>query len=187
MGQQIVGSLAECVTTALNQAIPAFVDNMNPMAKLKTAASIVQGFNNDDPKSNGQSGQGNQGSTQPTAAQGPPSQQQAAPAPPAITDPALAESLKSTYLFDTLHAIIKGQDGGVNWEAAKGVAPDSADAASKAKATKSGIGFVTKMLESAKKDFQDVATQQQDSVSYLKVLADSERVSFPVPLTLVRG
>ncbi|KAF5984889.1 hypothetical protein FCOIX_2367 [Fusarium coicis] len=39
IGQQVVSGLSECLTTALNQAIPALVDNLDPIAKAKAAAT----------------------------------------------------------------------------------------------------------------------------------------------------
>ena len=40
MGQQIVGALADTLTTALGQVISAYASNMNPIAKAETGVNM---------------------------------------------------------------------------------------------------------------------------------------------------
>lgn len=46
LGQQIVGQFADSFTTALNAAIPALVDNLNPIAKAKAVIGAVGDLKN---------------------------------------------------------------------------------------------------------------------------------------------
>ena len=163
MGQQIVGDLANCLTTALNQAIPALVDNLNPMAKAKAGASIVGGFlhpkaepgDSKPPVINGSS---------PSTSDGPPST-----LPPAAADPAYSEVLKLTTYLAALSSIVVGKDGNINWEMAKGDGTGQG--------AKSSIKFLATMLGDAKTRFGRVATDAQPSSSMNTILDTCFRVS----------
>ena len=167
MGQQIVGDLANCVTTALSQAIPTLVDNLNPIAKTKAGASIVGGFIN--PK--GESGNPPttsvpDGTSTPANNSSPQSTQSVMP--PAAADPAFAEVLQSTTYLAALNSIILGKDGNVDWERAKGRGGD--------RDPKSTIQFLSMMLSDAKSRFSRIATNAEPSVTLTTVLSVCSQV-----------
>ena len=168
MGQQIVGDLANCVTTALAQAIPALIDNMNPVAKAKAGANIVGGFLNSKDDSKGVSSTAVTNGT-PTSL-GSPSPSGMPPAvPPMAADPAYSEVLQSATYLAALSSIINGEDGNIDWELARG---DGADAN-----VKSSVKFLSTMLSDCKTRFSRVATNAEPSVALTTVLDVTSRVS----------
>ena len=168
MGQQIVGDLANCVTTALTQAIPALIDNMNPIAKAKAGADIVGGFLNpkDDSKS-APSAAVTKGT--PTTSSSPSPSGMPPAVPPAAADPAYSEVLQSNTYLAALNIIINGKDSNIDWELARG---DGADAN-----VKSGLKFLSTMLSDAKTRFRRVAANTEPSVAFTAVLDIISRVS----------
>ena len=170
-----MSSLADCVTTALNQAIPVLVDSLNPLKKVKAGADIVGGFVNpkkgDDKTSTEKPGN--------TAVPSAPTQPN--PRPQESTDPAYAQVARDIIYLSTLNVILTtGTDGTVAWEKAKGNSSDPDKT--------SNIAFVRSMLADAKSSFTRVATDKAPSESYSDVLNVTEKasnslVTFVVTLT----
>jgi len=162
MGQQIVGDLAGALTGALNAAIPALLDNLNPMAKIKSVSGIVGGFVNcgkDAPAANGAPATG----AAPAPAGAP------SAAPKQATDPAYSEVQKLTTFLAALQVIIAGKDseGNIDWEKARG-----ADAGN----AKSSIGFIKKMIGDSNTRFSSIATSAEPSVTLCNILESVSRV-----------
>ncbi|KAK3321875.1 hypothetical protein B0H66DRAFT_581333 [Apodospora peruviana] len=147
MGQQIVSDLAGAVNTALNAAMLALLDNLNPIAQPK---AVVGGFVNGGDKgapSNITPGQST--NTQ----NGVPKQ---------TTDPAYVEIQKLATLLAALRVIISGQSstGGIDWEKAK-----------------SSIKFISSMLRYSNKQFSSVATSAEPSITLSQILATASTVA----------
>ncbi|KAL6884775.1 hypothetical protein GGI43DRAFT_419277 [Trichoderma evansii] len=157
IGQQVVSGLADCLTTALNQAIPALVDNMNPIAKAKAAAGLAKGFTGDD---KAEKPSGSDGS-----AAAPSGATQAPQQPPAVEarDPAYAQIARDIYLFDMLNAILHGPDSGIDWESAE---------ISKEK-PKSGVAFAIAMLGDSSTSF----AKQTSTTNYQNILKETIQVA----------
>ncbi|KAK0660478.1 hypothetical protein QBC41DRAFT_383707 [Cercophora samala] len=161
LGQQIVGDLAGALTTTLNAAIPALVDNLNPMSQAKAGASLVGSFLNAG--KTGVQSEANGSHTfvsapAPAASGLPPS-----PMPPQATDPAYAEVQKVTGYLAALQTIVTGtkSDGNIDWEMARGAG--SSDA-------KSSVKFLLTMLQDAQSRFNGVATAADPSQTLSAVL-----------------
>jgi hypothetical protein len=163
MGQQIVQDLAHCATTALNAVIPALVDNLNPMKKLKAAGDVVGSFVH-SPKQSGTSDTGSSGSGEPIPE--PPPRPRATP--PNATDPAIAEVLKITTYLAALNTILHGKDDDVDWDKAKGDGTREG--------TVSSIGFLKNMLHDHSQQFRNFATEAEPSVTLTKVLETTFQV-----------
>ena len=163
MGQQIVQDLAHCATTALNAAIPALVDSLNPMKKLKAAGDVVGSFVH--PLK--QSGDGNSGSS---GSEAPPPQPPPRPsaAPPNATDPALPEVLKVITYLAAVNTILRGKDDDVDWDKAKGDGTHEGAVSS--------VKFLKGMLDDHLQQFQTLATSAEPSVTLTKVLEVSSKV-----------
>ncbi|KAL7910526.1 hypothetical protein GGI35DRAFT_370736 [Trichoderma velutinum] len=146
LGQQIVGSLVDTVTTAAGLAVKAFACSINPVASgVVMFHNLVHGGKNAPP--NGE------------AAPVPPTP--SAPKPterPHAEDPANAYIIKDMVYFDVLNALLsKGKNGGVNWE----------DAAGKDGRAAQSTYYVKSMLESEFDSFKPVATHLDSSQTLL--------------------
>ena len=174
MGQQIVGDLATCLTTALNQAIPVLVQSMSPMAEAKVGTDLVGGFLNvlEPPK-----GPAGAAATAPTTNGGPApaSAVPPSPLPTHAADPAYAEVLKSTTYLAGINSIVAGKDGNIDWDMAKGN--------STTEGAKTSIKFFSIMLGDAKSRFDPVATTAEPSLMLTKVLQVCSQVSTFIVLT----
>ncbi|KAI1869369.1 hypothetical protein JX265_006459 [Neoarthrinium moseri] len=169
LGQQIVGDLPGAVTTALNAAIPALLDNLNPMAKLKTGASIVGGFVN-PPKGSNASAEGSFGTSN-GASNTSQSATPPRPVPRQVTDPAFPEIQKISAYLSSLQVIVNGkQDGDIDWEMARtGSAGKSGP--------KSAIKFILTMLGDSKDRFTPLATSEEPSRTLSEILKVCLRVA----------
>ncbi|KAF4949191.1 hypothetical protein FGADI_9048 [Fusarium gaditjirri] len=164
MGQQIVSDLASAVTSALNAAIPALLNNLNPMARVSAGANIVGGFIHPDKKDDNSNNSAGGGAVA-NGAQ-PPS-----PVPSKATDPGYAEIQKISTFLSTLQVIVAGQkDGDINWEMAK--SGDSSKGGAK-----TAIKFVVTMLDDAKQRFAQLATQEEPSQTVVQILDVSLQVA----------
>ncbi|KAF9552933.1 hypothetical protein CPC08DRAFT_673678, partial [Agrocybe pediades] len=158
LAQQVVGDLAGSVTTALNQAIPALVDNLNPMAKAKAATNILGGIVNP-----GQDGKGDNRARTKKSSQGPPQA-----VPKKIQDPAYPEVSKDVTLFSIMKAIVDGSESGgqIDWEKARGEAGG-----------KSSIKYLVTMFGDAKKRFDTVSTEEEASTTLTEILTVCEKIA----------
>ncbi|KAH3005860.1 hypothetical protein KXW60_004413 [Aspergillus fumigatus] len=103
LGQQIVGELADTLTTALGQAITAYTSNLNPVARAEK-------------------GNGEAPPPPPPASPKPKS-----PLPQYSDDPAYVQVKPAMVYLTVLNALLtSGKDGGVNWESAVD-SPDKPD------------------------------------------------------------
>ncbi|KAL5589346.1 hypothetical protein FOVSG1_011213 [Fusarium oxysporum f. sp. vasinfectum] len=165
MGQQIVGDLAGAVTGALNAAIPALLNNLNPMAKISAGAGLVGGFLHPDKKDDNNNNNSASGGAAVSSNQTP------SPAPKKATDPGYAEIQKISAFLSTLQVIVAGQkDGDINWEMAK--SGDSSKGGAK-----SAIKFVVTMLEDAKQRFAPLVTSDEPSQTLVQILDVSLKVA----------
>lgn len=165
MGQQIVGDLANCVTSALNAAIPALIDNLNPISKLKAGAGVVGSFVHPD-KDSPPAANGNNGAAVAPTQNSPPSA-----VPKQLVDPAYAEIQKINAYLAALQVIVNGRDtdGNIDWEKARAGSGGKAGASS-------SIKFVSTMLADAKARFSPVATAAEPSVKLATILDVTSRV-----------
>jgi hypothetical protein len=177
LGQQVVGGLADCLTTCLNAAVPALINNLGPMAEARIGSQLVGGFvhppkDKADPTTNGDN------TATPATPPTPANPQDFVPK--ASDDPAYSAVLKDLVYLDTLHVILTGaSDGGVDWEKAQGD-----DTSSDAKST---IGYVQKMLSDAKDSFATLASNQEPSQTFAKVLEVTENIASEVVAELAKG
>ena len=156
MGQQIVGDLAHCLTTALNAAIPALVDTLNPMKKLKAAGDVVGSFAH--PKDNKPDGGDSDAP--------PPVKPRPTAAPKAAADPAYAEVLKVTTYLSGLKAIVQNKENDIDWDLASG--EDGA---------KSSVAFIKEMLGDQQKSFGSLKTNEEPSNTLSNILEVTTKVS----------
>jgi hypothetical protein len=169
MGQQIVQDLAAAATSALNQAIPALLDNLNPIAKAKAGASAIGGIfhGGNDEKADTARG------TQPAAAaQGAP--QATTPAsqytPQKTQDPAYSAIIRVSTFLAALNIIIAGKDGdgNIDWDKAHGDGTKESG--------KSSIAFLLAMLNDARDTFAKVATEAEPSTELTDALKTCAKV-----------
>ena len=166
LGQQIVGQLADSLTTALNQAIPALVQNLNPIAKAGAITNMASGLLKGDKKGDTPAaGQPAPTPTQPNVAANSPSSTR----PKDADDPAYSQVSRDLIYWDLINADF-GADGGVNWEKARGEAGKPAQSTS----------FASKMLENSKKSF--AAGSGDPSKKYTEALATASKVTQPISL-----
>ena len=180
MGQQIVQDLASAATTALNQAIPALLDNLNPVARIGKGADIFTGLiHGKDSKTDTAHGN-NSTQAQPTAAATTPIATATAPAPQPVPkkvqDPAYAEIIKVVTYLTTLNVIVGGKDsdGSIDWDKAHGDATKEN--------SKSNIRFLLAMLNDAKERFAGIATEEEPSTELTDVLNTCIKVIISVSL-----
>lgn len=165
MGQQIVSNLADCVTTALNQAIPVLVDRMNPLKKVKAGADIVGGFLHPKKEGTESAPEGKEAISPPQT----PAQQNVRPQE--STDPAYSQVIKDLMYLNTLNVILtSGPEGDIDWEKARGGSSDPDKTSS--------VSFVQTLLSDAKESFATMATAKAPSKTYMSVLSVSEKVRY---------
>jgi hypothetical protein len=156
VGQQIVGELANCLTTAVKAAVPALVSKINPVAgMISQGQGVVGSFVNKGPA--------------------PPLDQQiktqAPPAdntkltPVAAKDPGGAEITKDMTYIDMLNGIVNGEEGGIDW-----------NKASKTTSGKVTISFISTMLDAAATDFAKIATKGEVSTAVKSILETFSQV-----------
>lgn len=163
MGQQIVGDLAHCVTTALNAAIPALVDTLNPMKKLKAAGDVVGSFVHPDKGSGGGTNNAETDDGPPPAPRPRPS-----PVPQNSNDPAYSEVIKLTTYLSAMKAIVKNKDDDVDWDRAQGDGSQES--------AKSSIKFLQDMFSDHVTQFASVATTTEPSQQLTTVIDTCTRV-----------
>lgn len=167
VGQQIVAQLTDSLTTALNQAIPALVDSLNPVANAKKfaslAGSLIHGNEREKP---------NEASSTNGDAGAPAADRYISS--PAITrpkdadDPAYNQAARDLPFFELVNGVFIGDTGGINWDKAKGE-PRKANLS---------IAFAAKMLQSSKTVFASLATSAESSKTYNAALATACEVCF---------
>ncbi|RSL93882.1 hypothetical protein CEP52_012978 [Fusarium oligoseptatum] len=113
LGQQIVEQLADSLTTALNQTIPALVSNLSPVSKSSTFTDMAKDII-------GKSAASDNG---------------VAPTGPSANnaDPAYNQVGRDLIYWDLINAVFVGTDGGIDWDKAKGEAGKPGPAAFAAK------------------------------------------------------
>lgn len=165
VGQQLVSSLGQCLTTGLSLAIPALVDNMNPMAKAKTAAGILGDLKDGKKDTSAQPNTSQGGST--GASNGASKPQTTTTTPPA--DMALAYVQNDLYLYNLLKPIIQAADGNVDWTAAK-ISADKPN---------SGLSFIDGMLSQSKTALDKQTGNGIVTATYKQILSDVTKVNLP--------
>jgi hypothetical protein len=176
MGQQIVGDLAGAVTSALNAAIPALLDNLNPMAKMKAGANMVGSFVHGGKDDKASGANGSSGASAPSQGQAVQPNPQSA-VPKQLYDPAYPEIQKITTFLAALQVIISGKDseGNIDWEKARGGTGSGAKAGAK-----SSVNFLASMVSDAKTRFSQVATAAEPSTTLADILDVASRVRLPI-------
>lgn len=166
LGQQVVGALADTLNTALNAVIPALVDNMNPIAKVKVAAGLASGLIHGDkqqPQANGTAAGG---------VQNVPTTNSAPPTSPAVTriqdadDPAYAQVARDLPFFELISGIFIGESDGVDWDKAQGEPTKQ----------NQSIAFAAKMLQSSQSSYASLATSAEPSKTYTQALGIGREV-----------
>ncbi|KAH2534612.1 hypothetical protein KXW97_007790 [Aspergillus fumigatus] len=160
LGQQIVGELADTLTTALGQAITAYTSNLNPVARAEKGVEmfedVVNGGKN-APKS---------GEAPPPPPPAPPKPK--SPLPQYSDDPAYVQVKPAMVYLTVLNALLtSGKDGGVNWESAVD-SPDKPDKTA---------SFTSKMLKDTLERFEESATENPHSQKLLEVLQTATEVA----------
>ena len=98
LGQQIVRQFADSLTIALNQAIPALVDSLNPIADAKAFAGGDGSVLAADRHINSP----------------------AVTRPKDADDPAYNQAARDLPFFELVNGVFVGDDGGIDWDKAKG-------------------------------------------------------------------
>ena len=167
LGQQIVGQLADSLTTALNQAITALVDNLNPIAKAKAVAGLASGLIHGNEKEKANEAPSTNGNADAPAADRHISSP-AATRPKDADDPAYNQAARDLPFFELVNGTFIGDDGGIDWDKAKGE-PGKAN---------QSIVFAAKMLQSSKTAFESLATSAEPSKTYSGALATACEVCY---------
>ena len=166
LGQQVVGQLADCATTALNAVIPALVDNLNPIAKAKAAASMAGNLiHGDETKAPNDTPAVDGNASAPAVSK--PANSPVSTRPKDADDPAYSQVARDLPFYELINGIFKGDDGGVDWDKAKGE-PGKAN---------QSIAFAAKMLQLSKTSFASQATSSEPSKTYSQALASASGVN----------
>ncbi|KAI8623310.1 hypothetical protein F5Y19DRAFT_458989 [Xylariaceae sp. FL1651] len=142
LGQQIVGDLANSLSTGLSQAIPILIQSVGPLGKARMGAQIIGSLNNSPLDSRDASA--SQISLVNSVNAKPREGDLRRMNLPEATDPAYAEVCRVMTYLAGLKAIVIGNDGDINWELAKG---DKGN-------TESSVKFLEIMISKAKDDFK---------------------------------
>ncbi|EAW24615.1 uncharacterized protein NFIA_041930 [Aspergillus fischeri NRRL 181] len=160
LGQQIVGELADTLTTALGQAITAYTSNLNPVARAQKGVEMFEDV------VNGGKNASKNGEAPPPPPPAPPKPK--SPLPQYSDDPAYVQVKPAMVYLTVLNALLtSGTDGGVNWESA-------IDSPNKPDKTAS---FTSKMLEDTLERFEQSATEDPPSQKLLGVLQTATEVA----------
>lgn len=147
VGQQIVGQLADSLTTALNQAIPTLASALNPVRKASTYADMVKNMIGKVPSNT----QGTNGTAAPSATQ-----------PKDAADPAYSQVGRDLVYWHLIKVVLFGTDNGIDWSKARG---------------ESTIAFTAKMLGNSQRQFASLATSAEPSQQYKAALESVCKVS----------
>ncbi|KAH1912106.1 hypothetical protein KXW14_004294 [Aspergillus fumigatus] len=160
LGQQIVGELADTLTTALGQAITAYTSNLNPVARAEKGVEMFE-----DVVNGGKNAPKN-GEAPPPPPPAPPKPK--SPLPQYSDDPAYVQVKQAMVYLTVLNALLtSGKDGGVNWESAVD-SPDKPDKTA---------SFTSKMLKYTLERFEESATENPPSQKLLEVLQTATEVA----------
>ncbi|KAH1326432.1 hypothetical protein KXX47_009398 [Aspergillus fumigatus] len=160
LGQQIVGELADTLTTALGQAITAYTSNVNPVARAEKGVEMFE-----DVVNGGKNAPKN-GEAPPPPPPAPPKPK--SPLPQYSDDPAYVQVKPAMVYLTVLNALLtSGKDGGVNWESAVD-SPDKPDKTA---------SFTSKMLKYTLERFEESATENPPSQKLLEVLQTATEVA----------
>ncbi|KAH1510359.1 hypothetical protein KXX29_004674 [Aspergillus fumigatus] len=160
LGQQIVGELADTLTTALGQAITAYTSNLNPVARAEKGVEMFE-----DVVNGGKNAPKN-GEAPPPPPPAPPKPK--SPLPQYSDDPAYVQVKPAMVYLTVLNALLtSGKDGGVNWESAVD-SPDKPDKTA---------SFTSKMLKYTLERFEESATENPPSQKLLEVLQTATEVA----------
>ena len=143
------------MTTALNQAIPALVDNLNPIAKAKAFAGLAGDLIHGKVKEIASAADKHMTSP-------------AATSPKDADDPVYNQAVRDLPFLEPVTGAFIGDDGGIDWNKAKGE-PGRA---------KQSIPFAAKMLQSSKTAFALLATSAEPSTTYSSALATACEVCY---------
>ncbi|KAH1628851.1 hypothetical protein KXX39_004197 [Aspergillus fumigatus] len=160
LGQQIVGELADTLTTALGQAITAYTSNLNPVARAEKGVEMFE-----DVVNGGKNAPKN-GEAPPPPPPAPPKPK--SPLPQYSDDPAYVQVKPAMVYLTVLNALLtSGKDGGVNWESAVD-SPDKPDKTA---------SFTSKILKDTLERFEESATENPHSQKLLEVLQTATEVA----------
>ncbi|GFF59266.1 hypothetical protein IFM51744_09854 [Aspergillus udagawae] len=160
LGQQIVGELADTLTTALGQAITAYTSNLNPVARAQKGVEMFE-----DVVNGGKNAPKN-GEAPPPPPPAPPKPK--SPLPQYSDDPAYVQVKPAMVYLTLLNALLtSGKDGGVNWDSAVD-SPDKPDKTA---------SFTSKMLKDTLERFEQSATEDPPSQKLLGVLQTATEVA----------
>ncbi|KAI1171833.1 hypothetical protein F4777DRAFT_593418 [Nemania sp. FL0916] len=152
LGQQVVGALAETVTTALSQVVSAVAFKVNPVAAAKSGMDMFSDL------IHGGKNKSADGSAPPTP--------KAPPAPKSMVpkhsvDPAYSTIKKDIIYFDLISKVLtKGKDGGVDWDMAAGTDGTS----------DRSVYLALAMLKDSQGSYQSISTGEEPSRTLLSVL-----------------
>jgi len=146
---------------SLSLAIPAPVENMNPIAKAKAAASIFGDLKDGKKDTTAPSG------GQPSGTGVLSGNNQPAPPTPQPADPALAYGQKDLYSHTLLKPIIQAADGNVDWA---GATPSGDKAGT-------GLSFIESMLDQSKTDLDKQTSNGIMTTRYKQILEEVTKVS----------
>ncbi|WAO91180.1 Hypothetical protein NCS54_00863700 [Fusarium falciforme] len=150
IGERIVEQLADSLTTALNQAIPALVSNLSPVAKASAYTDMAKSIIGKD---------GNKNAT-PDNGVAPAPNAPSATRPKDAADPAYNQVGRGLIYWDLINAVFIGTDGGIDWDKAKGEAGKPGQP----------TAFAAKMLGNLQQLFASLATSAEPSQQYKAAL-----------------
>jgi hypothetical protein len=160
LGQQVVGALADTVTTALGQVVSGLANNLNPVARAEAGVGMFR-----DLIHGGKHEETDKDVATPKA---PPARKSTAPQH--STDPAYATIKTAILHFSLINAVVNGKDGGIDWEMASG-----ADGASD-----KSIFVALELLKDAQASFAKVATSEEPSETLKSSMAAAIKVATEV-------
>ncbi|KAJ4185163.1 hypothetical protein NW755_008606 [Fusarium falciforme] len=150
LGERIVEQLADSLTTALNQAIPALVSNLSPVAKASAYTDMAKSIIGKD---------GNKNAT-PDNGVAPAPNAPSATRPKDAADTAYNQVGRDLIYWDLINSVFIGTDGGIDWDKAKGEAGKPGQP----------TAFAAKMLGNSQQLFASLATSAEPSQQYKAAL-----------------
>ncbi|KAI1813256.1 hypothetical protein GGS20DRAFT_554154 [Poronia punctata] len=164
VAMQAVSDLTTTLTNAINQAVPALIENYSATERLKAGVDIFEG--NDGNAKGGSAGDGT--GEYPNV---PPATQAPSPVPSAVPrysrDPAYGIAGIVSHYVGILQAFVTGApDKGVEWDVLRSTDPEK---------QKTGLGVVAALLEDVKNNF--VPSQDPPSKDLLDVFANAKKVT----------
>jgi hypothetical protein len=164
VAQQLVSNLGDCLTNAINLAVPALIENYSTTAKIKDGINIFKGDTGG--AEGGSVGEGKQDNSNVPPAEKTPNPIPSA-VPPFPNDPAYGVIPPIAGYTTTIQSFVTGgADHGVDWELLKSKDP---------KNEQNGLGVLASLMEQTQKSFKP--SQNQPSIDLEFIFSETKKVT----------